>query len=310
MTPSPYINPYHLPGIPADKTLLPAQLKRAKKELMAEFELQEAAEIQIGKEKLGKSEVLAVFDALEDKEVRGFHKDLQERKALLSFLEAGDTDIFREKKHAELLADLEANEAFKDFVTPFYCYQFNQLFLQAFKDKDEDQIRLLFAHPFWVKIKDQQACYDGAYKQLNLEVENLKRLADSIEHGNKSPGPEVQEVADENWIHLLNSLPDPFDGLLNAYAKGLESLSLALFNTYQRAKLAKFVLRQGMKLRINTETQGRLQYVLDQVLKITPDDQFTLEDVQEAFESPKGGVKMWQWALGGLVVYLLMKMIF
>lgn len=310
MTSSPYINPYLLPGIPADKTLLPAQLRKAKKELMAEFELQEAAQIAIGNVKLSKSEVLAFFDELEEKEIRDHHKELQQMPVLLSFLDKGETDMFAEKKYAEVIHTLEENADFQQFVTPFYCYQFNRLLLQAFKQKNEDQLQVLLRQPNWIKLSDRHACFDGTYKQLQLEVEGVKRLAESLEHGNQAPGPEVQDAIDENWIHLLNMLPDSFDGLINAYAKGLESLSLALFNTYQRAKLAKFVLRQGLKLRINSETSGRLQYVLDQVLKYTEDDSFTLEDVQEVFDGTKKGPKMWKVALGGLIVIWVLSLLF
>lgn len=310
MTPSPYLNPYHLPGIPAGETLLPTQLRKVKKELMAEFELHETAVVEVGKEKLSKSEVLAFFEALEQKEVRDHHKTLQQMPVLLSFLEKGETDLFVEKKYAEMNHKMEGNPEFQEFVTPFYCFQFNRLLLDAFKQKDEEKIRMLVAQPNWVKLTDQHACYEGTHKQLQLEVEGLKRLAESFEHGNKAPGPEVQDAIDENWIHLLNVLPTSFDGLINAYAKGLEALSLAIFNTYHRAKLAKYVLRQGLKLRINTETSGRLAYVLDQLLKFSEDDTFTLEDVQEVFESKKGGIKMWQLALGGLVVYFVIRMLF
>lgn len=310
MTPFPYINPYHLPGISADKTLLPTQLRKVKKELMAEFELHDSADITVGHVKLSKSEVMAFFEGLEDKEVRDHHKALQQISVLLGFLEKGETDLFAEKKYAEMSQKMEGDTDLQEFVTPFYCFQFNQLLLKTFKQKDEEKLQLLLGQPNWVKVTEQHACYDATFKQLQLEVEGVKRLADGLEHGNTAPGPEIQDAIDENWIHLLNILPSSFDGLINAYAKGLEGLSLALFNTYDRAKLAKYVLRQGLKLRLNTETSGRLQYVLDQLLKFSDDDSFTMEDVQEVFENNKKRPKVWQIALGGLVVIWVVSLLF
>ncbi len=309
MTPYPYINPYHLPGISPETGLDSTLLRKAQKELMAEFELNEAAAIQLGTQQLGKSEVLAFFERLESEEVKTQHEKLVKMPALLAFLEEADPTIFQEKKYAEMLSQVEKDEGFRAFLAPFYAFRFNELFLKFFKERNEEGIRLLVSQPLWLPLQQQQACYEDGYKQLQLELEGVKRLALSMQHGNQAPGPEVQEASDENWIHLLNVLPGPFEGLVNAYAKALESLALALFNTYQRAKLAKYVLRQGLKLNINTETAGRLQYVLDQLLKVSADDSFGIEDIQAVFDEKKKGIKMWQIALGGLVVYLLFRLI-
>ena len=310
MTPLPYINPCLLPGLHTSTGIEPGLLRKAQKELMAEFELNETALISLGNQQLSKSEVLALFDSLQDEKIRAFHQRLNEMPTLLAFLEKGNLAFFQEKNYQEFLSAVKSDADFSRFLAPFYAFQFDALFLQYISRRDEDELKSMLSQPLWLELGEQSACYAGADRYLQRQLEGLRQLASSIEHGNKAPGPEVQEAVDENWIHILNLLPAAFDGLIQAYAKALEKLALGLFNTYQRGKLAKYVLRQGMKLRLNTETASRLQYVLDQLENMVPDDSFGLEDIQQALETPKKGVKFWQLALGGLVAYLVLKVLF
>ncbi len=309
MKPIPYFSPFDLLGLSTEETPDLTAIRRARKRIMAEFELADTAEITLRGQSFDKSSLLELFEELEDVGTLELHQQLYQFTPAFDFVTKGNTAFFSphltEKTRAWLTNSLEV----KDFFTPFFVFRYNQVLLKYFRLNDLDQLNLL-CKPLPVDLSYYSQCYKATYQYLQLQVDGLSDLAKQIEAG-ASPGPEVQEACDEMRINALNLLPDHFDGLRNAYAAALEDVALAVNNAHGRTKLAKIVLRQGLKLETTEAVRFNLQYILDQLMEISPDSEAFWEDLQEATATGLGNKKhRWKWIVGGIVAVKLIVLFF
>ncbi|MDB4285976.1 hypothetical protein N9933_01580 [bacterium] len=303
----PYISPKALFSISSDEIINSSFIKKQKKQFLAEFELNGVAEISLNGVSFDKSGIIAFLDGMEDPQEIIFHQFIDTHPALLAFLESGDLEIFNQNHQAELSTEKGFSKTMKSKVAPYYCYRYNEVLSKALKQRNWETLTLVCQSKPLIGIDHYSFCYQDAYQYLQLQVENLEEMAARIKKG-KSPGSEVQDVCDELVISSLNTLPDHFEGIRNAYGMALEDLATSVFNEHKRARLTKLILRQGLKLTLNQDTKGRLTHVLNQLLKIEPDDEF-IPEIEEKITKSIKKVKVWHIALAGIVLMKIVWMI-
>jgi hypothetical protein len=304
MNATPYLNPTRF----FEKSdIQPTDIRKARKRLMAEFELNDAAEIELQGQRLDKAALLTWLEELEAGSSLGHHQTLAKVPALLAFLEEGKLDFLSQKELRAFVESEKDTASFREFLAPYFVWQYNRLLRQAFKSKDFEQLQKLNTSPLPVNLKDRAACYEDTDRLFRTHLESLKQLVARMKQG-YAPGPEVQGCVDELWIESLNALPEHFDGLRNAYGKALEDLAICLYNQFQRVRLAKYVLTQAMKLALNSETRHRLKHLVSQLDSIEPDWGLDWENLRTGTEK-RLGIKGWQIALGGLLLFYLIRLI-
>lgn len=299
-----YVNPFDLLEVGAPGQLDTAQLKREKKRLMAEFELSGEVEIAVGEHRLDKATLLKLFEELEDPEQRSYHAEVAARPMLQKFLTEASLDLFYEAKVGEL-AGLHPD--FLRWLGSHFAVSFNRRLVHALRQQDLEETQVLCREPLPIPTAYQAACFQDSYRYLHQQVEEVENLAKGIEKG-KKPSGRVQEVCDEMFIDLLNALPAYFDGVRDRYGLALENLALVVQNQHQRTQLSLFIVRQGLKIQLSEDTHRRLKYVLEQLLKLAPVEEFmeTLTGTGEEAKRKRQG--LWWWAVGvGAAIVLLAK---
>jgi len=297
-----YINPFDLLEVSASAELGAEQIKREKKRLLAEFELNDSVEIKVAGHQLDKATLLQLFEELEDEQLRTHHQKVAQHTRLLRFLQDASLDLFYEGEMPSLATE---SQDFLRFLGPYFASPFNQRLLHAIKQRDLEETEVLCQHPLPIPTAYQAACFQDSYRHLHQKVEEVDQLSRQIEKGGQPDG-RVQEVCDEILIDLLNVLPSYFSGVRDRYGLALEGLALQVQNVHQRVQLSLYIVRQGLKLDVSDDTRRRLQYVLDQLIKLAP-----MESVIEAIAGGNGSAKksrqgLWWVALGvGAAVWLL-----
>lgn len=304
-----YLNPISLLNLDlSGATDQPASewLKREKKRLLAEFELQASPVITINDKEIDRATVLKLFGSLEDGKVWEFHRLVAERPTLQAFLEEASLDLFYSGDINLLQA---TSEDFQSFIAPHFASSYNKRLLHAFRQIDKEEIEIMSVPPMPIPSTHFAACYKDTYRSLHRKVNDIEALSAKIESEKAQPGGEIQEWCDEILIDVLNQLPDYFDGMKDRYGLALEELAIAVHNTHKRIELSILILRQGLKLEVSEQTQQRLKHVLDQLLLMAPEASI-FENINVTPEQKKAygpiligaGVVAVIWALFRLLV--------
>lgn len=264
----PYLNPYALLNVPplADSEAETAWLRQEKKRLLAEYELRDSPVLTLGGQELDKSGLLTLFAQLEDPERRAWHRVVHDWPAMEAFLTQASLDLYYTGDIATLAAK---PEAFRAFIAPYFADAYNQRLYHAYRQRDAEETGVMCQPALPLPATHQAACYRDTFRHLHQQVQELEALAQRIGAGTE-PGGDIQEACDEWLIDTLNQLPAYFQHSRDRYALALESLAIAVHNTHRRVQLSLFILRQGLKLQIGTEAEGRLRHLLDQLVEMAP----------------------------------------
>ncbi len=303
-----YLNPFLLLEIPLDEEsedrLLP-QIRQAKKQWLAEFELQDETEIEVSGQRLDRSTLLRLIEELEDPLTRSHHRKIAAQPTLLAFLQTASLNLFYEGDITLVAAN---SQDFLRFIAPAFAAKFNQRLIHALKQHDAEEIRVLNSQPLAIPPAFHAACYQDAYRYLHAHVEEIEQLVQVIAEG-QAPDGRVQEYCDEMLIDALNALPDYFAGVRDRYGLALESLAIEVHNTHKRARLGIYILQQGLKLHTSEETERRLKHILEQLKAIAPMDSL-LENLTGGTgkSSRQKNRSLWWTAVGvGAVVFLVLR---
>lgn len=302
-----YINPLAILELSPQQArdgISSSRLKREKKRLMAEFELNEAPNIELRGIKLGKTQVMELFDQLSDEQSVEYHAKVLENKRLLLFLEESSLDYFYEGDVNLLSAQ---PEGFLAFIAPYFAFQYNKRLLHAFKQRDWEEIQTLSYTPLAIPNKYSAHAYKDTFHNIHTYIKEIEQTTEEIE-GGKAPDGTVQDYCDEMFIASVNRLPEYFSGSRDRYALALENMAISVHNVHQRPKLAIFILQQGLKLELGEDAKGALTHVLNQLKK-----QEGISGVFDFFgekDKEKDSAVPWILAAGtGLAAILLYKWI-
>lgn len=257
-----YLSPFYiLPAeIIGDGAIDKTSLRRAKKRLMAEFELAGTPTIDINGQTFDKTAIFRFFEDIDQKEGLDFHAYIFKNKALLAFLEEGKLDFFNTEKVDDIWNDPD----FVRFIAPHFSEQFNTVLVKALKDRRNINLERLCKYPFLLDLEDEGACYQKSYRYLKRQVHDLEEIVRRC----KSTYVEEREI--KPFLHLLfirklNLLPDYFGGIRRDIALQIEDLAINLHNGRRRTTLAVLALERGMDLEIPSDTKSRLNHVYQQL---------------------------------------------
>ncbi len=297
-----YVNPFDLLDAPFQPPLDASRLKRERKRLMAEFDLSQEVEISIGGHHLDRASVIRLFDELENHQTQDFHYQVHQDAALSGFLGEATLDLFYDGGVGQLA---NREEEFLRWIAPFFAESFNKRLVNAVKQSDLEETRVLCQAPLPIPAAYQAACFQDSYRYLHEQIKEVDALTKSIDKGG-APTGKVQEVCDEMLIDLLNLLPTYFDGVRDRYGLALEALALSVQNQHQRVQLSILIVKQGLKLRISDDTRSRLQYILDQLMKLAPMEGIIETLTSDSPDSKNRRKQLIWWAVGiGTAIVLL-----
>jgi hypothetical protein len=189
-------------------------VQRAKKRLLQEIDLNDGKVTWLEDYPLDTSRALAMEDELLDEAKLRYHRAVFRNKPLLRFLTRGDIGHFLysdEYFPRETLELLDTEPAFRVFLSKAFACQYNVVLARAIERRLLPVVEVLFDGRRWVELKDEDVCFEGAYKRISELVEKTRAKA--------SEGSERKVSLSEMEDFLIQySLPDLFNLLPTAFS--------------------------------------------------------------------------------------------
>lgn len=290
-----YISPFSTLGLEAQQENLELKdLRKAKKRLLAEFELHNSTTIELNGRHMDKTAILKIFDQLENEDIARHHLKIYNHPHLLSFLEYSDLTIFHEGFPEDFF---DHSDSFTTFIQPYFSDQFNENLTLSVKNHQLDAIKLLTSIHEEIPYDYEGGCYKNSYRYLMGMVKELESIVERRYINAKM----VEPFISKKMISLLNALPEYFIDVRIRFGEYLEDIALKFNNQYDSVKLARHILKRGLLIHSNENTRYRLQYVLDQ-LNFYPESTWGYGN-PDAQPRRSSGIKRVSW--GVLVVVFI-----
>lgn len=215
----PYHSPLHIFDGKNLSGVDEASLKRLKKELLLQFDLQQQTTIRLNGQEYDKASLLAAFDEL--KTDAEFHLRLYRNKDLLNFLEKGEVRFFENKKNR-----VDWNDpVFWSWVEPFFIEKLGDTIFECVMVKGFTSINRLRA----IKIsefqlppdkKDQAYAKTFAHFDFFFTSGLLKILVPFTKNSDSVFKKDTLEYLHLHHINVLKELPrEIFQPVITAYGQ-------------------------------------------------------------------------------------------
>ncbi|CAA6814337.1 MAG: Unknown protein [uncultured Aureispira sp.] len=253
-----YTNPFKLFDLPLDVD--EAALKTHQSRIQERMQHNEETElVYIGHNKLQKKTVLRLLKELANYQTRQYHIAIYEYKKLLNFLEYGHLNYFRNSQPLTAIQDAD----FFKFIGPYFGYQYGETLLQAIKTQDKETLSLLSATSLPMVGDFEDACYKHANYYVESTIKELKKLQEK-QGLNHMSERELLSYLPNRTIELYNMLPDYFYAARNLIGNEVYQLSIVLTQNAGRSDGASIMLKQGLKLKLDTTVRKNLESMLGQ----------------------------------------------
>lgn len=228
-----YVSPFnYLPeDLIKDILLDTNKIKLARKKLLAEIELSDTQSILVNNKELTKSDIITLFDSLNNAQLLNIHLAIFNNKNLLGFLENSIIPSFFNFTDSQ---PLNTDEAI-NFISPYYKDVAWELINTAIKTKDNVVFCQFFLSQHLLNNEDTFEIYELVSKRLSAFAGQLKLLEKKIENKGRIIKKDIEALELKAHILLLNSLPNDFDKLRDDIACDINALGCDLINnSYNR----------------------------------------------------------------------------
>jgi hypothetical protein len=263
-----YLNPFEVFQIESNKItgqLVVAEIQRAKKLLVHELRLNDGRVEWLNGLSLDESRVNSLENDLYDPARLRYHAAIFHDKRLLAFLTRGTLQLFCQVgdggRHLPL--DLiEREPAFRAFVSKPFAQQYNRVLTRAIDRKLLPVVKSILQEygRRWVDPKDDDVCFDGAYKRIASLLDALRVTADEGSR-RKLSFREIEDfLRNHSLPDLFNLLPPHFEKYQTDAVQEVRSLAVDCYNVHHDPGLSKAILRlcDGFSFR-NEELRARLK---------------------------------------------------
>jgi len=228
-----YINPIALLNINAENVsdLDVLIIRKAKKSLLAEIELNDTENILYNGIELTKSDCLRVIDELDNKDKKDFHLFIYQNKNFNNFLSKGDITFFNSYKVESIYKLPE----FIDFISPYFTQQYEKALSKNFINKNTANVKLLLSIKPVVNDVYYEECYKSTYSIVkNIENEIIgitKEIENKTSKQIQNDFEDLPEIIKNKVdLELINLLPNYFQSLRNQLAQTIRNLARDLNN--------------------------------------------------------------------------------
>ena len=208
--------------------------------------------------KIGKEAALELLTELSKENVRSYHIEIFNNKKLLNFLEYGHLNYFRTQQ------PMRANqkEGFYQFIAPYFADQYSETLMQAIKTQDTETLQMLSKSTLPIVEDFEDQCYRHANRYVQDTINTLKSLQKDFQVEALSER-QLMAYLPNKTIELYNMLPDYFFVARNLIGNEVYQVALVMSQRFGRSDSAAVLIRQGLKLRLDTTVRENLQGLLD-----------------------------------------------
>jgi hypothetical protein len=246
-----FLNIYDLAEKVGISDLEISKLKKAKKRILAEVELDDN-QMKIKNSTLTKSDILNLFDEIEkDNQVLRFQKVIFQNSYLNNFLYGIDNSF--SKKLFENPTNSNSIKEFINYLSPYFAKQFKKVYKNAFENGNV--FRLKFKPPISSEFLEE------IYSPVQKILENFE---------NELTLSNVVSKVNNNFIEKINALPDYFSKSRDDIALKVRSLSVDAWNKNENLDLAFKILDIAFKFKVSIKVTQKIK-----------EDKKGLEDLKE-----------------------------
>ncbi len=296
-----YTSPFHLLPVRDTQALTTDGLKRWKKELMLQFDLNQNSVIEINGEEHDKNDVLKAFDLLKDKPE--YHWRLYENKPLLDFIEEEDIDFFKDRKNWVSFQDISYREWLAQWFIPTHD---NVVYKCIDNENDNALFTLINVCNSEFTLPDTWlgAAYAktyGFFTNLLAQTNRFYNQRCFTYDGEIELLPEIHEYINLHYIEVMGFLPEEFEHILWDYAFFAHHIADDVF---KEMKPLRNIERKSLKtlkkaLQIDVQVRGD-EWSMD-----------TLAEVETYFEIPKAHSELKKgfiiWLIGMIIMFVLFR---
>jgi iron(II)-dependent oxidoreductase len=287
-----YINPYSLLGItPQELTLSPKLLRSAKRRVLAEIELEES--VIVDGIKIERSDALRIIDELDEDDKREFHSLIFYDENLREFLTIGYTDWFFEVTGSKTFE----YAPFINFLTPYYANQFNNIFFEAVKNGDLEDVQYLQKSPIVLEGEFYDLSRQKVKKYFAEELGELEEKLDEVEKEksvkpllsgdvkvndysgkfyNPFHSPErispiksfKNSIFHEQDIKTLNELTDDFQSIRDKTARTIQNIAAEIHNELGEHETSLIIFQLAEKLKASSQVKKLIKENSEIIKKI------------------------------------------
>ncbi len=260
-----YINPYDLLKINPGADVNPENIRKAKRKLLVDFELNGQTSILWQGKQLSKDDIIRISGELESGSENGkaqFYREILEIPELHHFLTHGGEVFFEEfEPHA-----IYKKVSFQEFVFPYYTYQFDRLIFNKFIKNDFIIFKQIAKNNILKNTKYEIACYRNVSNRLDemmwfIDKLILKIPEKSQQNNSRQYLSKLKTLIKSKFnTELMNRLPDFFQNQRNELARKFWSLAIAVQNNFHDRYMVYFIICLTAKyLDINGEIRHRIR---------------------------------------------------
>lgn len=211
-----YINPFHLLNIPEGVSIDdigPQDIKKHRRALLQEMELEDGRVDWLGGARLDKSKVIEVCEELNNKKLRYFHGVVFKDKHLMDFLHSGSPQLFvsdpaDSDSRVSLLEEVYCGGGdFRIWLGKYYGEQLSKLLSYTVKKNNVSFLKVAMARRSWINEVSFDKALEPAGRYLDALMEDFNRLIDDCEKNKKVVKPLLDLEVCQNIIGILDALP-------------------------------------------------------------------------------------------------------
>ena len=244
-------------------------IKKAKRRKLAEFDLSDDGTIEVGTQKVIKSDFIRVTDELDNPDKVEFYLFVKGNPRLNAFLTMGDTSFFTNYRQESIFSDAD----FISFISPYFAEQYNKVLLQAFNDDNLPLLKKIVANPPLVNGLYLDKSYRGLSQLLKSIEEGLHEIRTEIDneesyYDEDTVGELEVDLREKANNDAINILPSYFQSQRNEIAQKVRNISVAVFNGINDAEASFRIVSYSLEFNVNNLTKQKLQKDYEQLKEI------------------------------------------
>lgn len=254
-----YISPFHIIDYESNKNdLEKGNVSKLKRKVLAKFEFNNHEPIEVGAQIINKSDALALVEELQDKAILEYHTHVYMDKSLLAFLENGE--------HSFLLASTSFTPSFKEWVSPYFAFQFGKQYYDSIDDRPILTFLSSIDLQDFITDKDIKVAYASTLDHLRRYAKPVFDLPNCPETILLDRSTQACEVFSISFLHLLRVLPPYFDDFKHTLAivcndlkERIEEELSAFRLAFKFREFANAIFHHDVKLTIEKEIEEKKQ---------------------------------------------------
>jgi len=261
-----FVNPFELLDVAEADA---ASIKKAKRRKLAEFDLSDDGMIEVGNQKVTKSDFIRVTDELDSNDKAEFYLFVKNNPRLNAFLTNGDTSFFTNYRQESIYSDAD----FVNFISPYFAQQYNKVLLEAYQNDNIPLLKRIVANPPLVNSRDTEKAYKGLSQFLKTIEEELHEIRTEIDNEESYYDEDTVDELDADLREkanndAINILPSYFQAQRNEIAQKVRNISVAVFNGLNNADVAFQIVSYSLEFNTNNLTKQKLQKDYEQIKEI------------------------------------------